>query len=353
MNTPEQHDEQTAEHEGLIKTPKQLIVTILLSFAVPIVVILLLIRLVTASSPLGAGSDGQTQEAIASRIQPVAGFSLVSADAATEERTGEQVYAATCAACHTAGIAGAPKLGDSAAWGPLVAKGYDNLLNNAIHGVNAMPPRGGNPALSDLEVARAVVYLANESGASFPEPAAEGDGAPEAPAAEQADAQAEQAAAADQGSAPAAEQTAQAQEAAAQAEQTAQVQEAVAEGEQAAQAEDATQAAQAAAEASAAQSQSGAAPQQDGAAAAAAADVDLAAGEKIYKTTCFACHDAGVAGAPKFGDAAAWKPLIAQGMDTLYQSSIHGKGIMPPRGGSNASDEEIIAAVHYMVNAAQ
>src|SRR5690606_1028368 len=174
MNTPEQNVEQTAEHEGFIKTPKQLITLIVLAFVVPIVVISLLIRLVIASSPLGVGTDAQSQEAVAKRIQPVAGFALVAADAAGQERTGEQIYSATCSACHTAGVAGAPKLGDAAAWGPLIAKGFDDLLHNAINGINAMPPRGGNPALSDLEVARAVVYLTNESGGSFPEPAAEG-----------------------------------------------------------------------------------------------------------------------------------------------------------------------------------
>src|SRR5690554_233114 len=98
MNTPEQNVEKTAEHEGFIKTPKQLITIIILAFVVPIVVISLLIRLVIASSPLGVGSDAQSQEAVAKRIQPVAGFALVSAEASSEERTGEQVYAATCSA---------------------------------------------------------------------------------------------------------------------------------------------------------------------------------------------------------------------------------------------------------------
>src|SRR5690606_40872029 len=66
-----------------------------------------------------------------------------------------QIYAATCAACHGTGVAGAPTLGDTAAWAPLLEKGYETLLQNAINGINAMPPRGGNPNLSDLEVARA------------------------------------------------------------------------------------------------------------------------------------------------------------------------------------------------------
>lgn len=315
MNTPEQNVEKTAEHEGFIKTPKQLITIIILAFVVPIVVISLLIRLVIASSPLGVGSDAQSQEAVAKRIQPVAGFALVSAEASSEERTGEQVYAATCSACHTAGVAGAPVMGDKAAWQPLIAKGFDTLLHNAINGINAMPPRGGNPALSDLEVARAVVHIANASGADFPEPQA-GDetggseGAVQQQAAEEA----------------AAETPAAAPEAAAEAT--------------------AKQEAPAAEEA----------PTAEGNAtdtSAGASDIDIAAGEKLYKSVCFACHNLGVAGAPKFGDKAVWAPLIAGGMDQMVKISIEGKGAMPPRGGSTASDEDIIAAVHYMVQNVQ
>lgn len=330
MNTPEEHLEQTAEHEGLIKTPKQLITTIVLAFIIPIVVILLLIRLVTASSPLGVGSDAQSQEAVATRIQPVAGFALVSATAETGERTGEQVYVATCSACHDAGVAGAPPLGDTGAWAPLVAKGYDALLKNAINGVNAMPPRGGNPALSDLEVGRAVVHMANQSGASFPEPEASGESA------------AGEAAPADSESAPAEQAAAPAAEAA--AAQTPATEVAAAEAPTAAADAPATPEAE---------QQTAATEAPAAAAAPAASDIDLAAGERLYKQVCFACHDFGVAGAPKFGDKAAWEPVIATGMDQMVQSVINGKGLMQPRGGSAATDEEIIAAVHYMVNKVQ
>lgn len=78
-------------------------------------------------------------------------------------------------------------------------------------------------------------------------------------------------------------------------------------------------------------------------------------GEDIYKKTCFACHDAGVAGAPKLRDKAAWAQRIAQGMDTLYTHSIKGfqgkVGMMPPKGGNMAlSDADTKAAVDYMVS---
>src|SRR5690606_33183681 len=128
-------------------------------------------------SKMGSGSNAQTDEAIAQRIQPVAGFSLVDANAPKVFQTGQQVFDSTCTACHTAGVAGAPKIGDSAAWAPFVKAGYEDMVKNAIHGIGAMPPKGGNPSLSDFEVARAVVYIANKSGASFDEPkepAAEG-----------------------------------------------------------------------------------------------------------------------------------------------------------------------------------
>src|SRR5690606_13847066 len=98
------------------------------------------------------------------------GFSLVDANAPKVFKTGQQVYESTCVACHGAGVAGAPKLGDNAAWAPFIKAGYEDMVNKAIHGVGAMPPKGGNPSLSDFEVARAVVYIANKSGASFEEP---------------------------------------------------------------------------------------------------------------------------------------------------------------------------------------
>ncbi|MEB2399543.1 MAG: c-type cytochrome [Alcaligenaceae bacterium] len=308
-NTKEHVEETTEEHEGLIKTPKQLIVTVILAFIVPIVVILLLVNLVATSSKLGAGSDAQTDEAIASRIKPVAGFSLVDANAPKVVKTGQQVYESTCTACHAAGVAGAPKMGDKDAWAPYIAKGYEDMLQKAIHGVGAMPPKGGNPALSDFEVARAVVYIANQSGASFEEPkeaAGEGEQA--------ADGKAAAAPAAPQAAAPAAP-------------------------------------AQAAAPAAPADTAAAAAPAAP-APAAESASIDPA-GEQLYKTICFACHAAGIAGAPKTGDKNAWAPLIAQGMDTMVSIAINGKGAMPPRGGSQASDAEIKAAVQYMVQAAK
>jgi cytochrome c5 len=96
-----------------------------------------------------------------------------------------------------------------------------------------------------------------------------------------------------------------------------------------------------------------AAPGVVAAVAAAAAAPASDAGKKLYDSVCMACHVTGVAGAPKFGDKAAWAPRIATGMDTLYASVIKGKNAMPARGGSGASDDDIKAAVQYMVAAAK
>lgn len=73
-------------------------------------------------------------------------------------------------------------------------------------------------------------------------------------------------------------------------------------------------------------------------------------GENIYRGLCFSCHDVGVAEAPRPGDAAAWEPRIAAGMEAIYTNTINGKGGMPPRGGNPAlSDDEVKAAVDWMV----
>ncbi len=79
----------------------------------------------------------------------------------------------------------------------------------------------------------------------------------------------------------------------------------------------------------------------------------LKTGEQVYQAQCVACHGTGVAGAPKFGDAAAWAPRIKSGLEALLTSSLKGKGAMPPRGGTTASDADIRATVEYMVGAVQ
>ncbi len=78
------------------------------------------------------------------------------------------------------------------------------------------------------------------------------------------------------------------------------------------------------------------------------------ADKTIYDTRCSACHAAGVAGAPKFGDKAAWAPFIATGMDAMMAVALKGKGAMPPKGGCmDCTDAQIKSTIEYMVNAAK
>ena len=160
------------EHESAIKTPKQLIVAVVAAFLVPIICIVLLVQYVTGSPKTGAGSDSQSKEAVAARVAPVAdqNFKLVDANAPKQLQSGEDVFKATCTGCHGTGALGAPKVGDKAAWGPRIAQGYDTLLSHALKGFKQMPAKGNNPDLDDVEVGRAIVFMANQSGASFKEP---------------------------------------------------------------------------------------------------------------------------------------------------------------------------------------
>ncbi len=189
---------------------------------------------------------------------------------------GEAAYNKVCFACHAQGVAGAPKFGDSAAWGPRIAQGKDTLYKHAMEGFTGqagmMPPKGGAVDMSDDDVKAAVDFMVN----------AAGGGSEAAPAAAE----------------PAA-----------------------------------------------------AAPAESVAPAAVAA---VGKGKEVYDAVCFACHTPGAAGAPKFGDAAAWAPRIAKGMDLLHEHSIKGfmgeAGMMPPKGGRpDFADEDVMAAVDYMV----
>lgn len=108
-----------------------------------------------------------------------------------------------------------------------------------------------------------------------------------------------------------------------------------------------------AASAPAASAPAASAPAASSAAASAPSSGDLALGEKTFNANCAACHGAGVLGAPKVGDKAAWAPRIAQGKDTLYTHALNGFKMMPPKGGNAAlKDEEVKAVVDYMVSKA-
>ena len=278
-------------HTGPIKTPQQLLAAVFFSFVVPIFAIIGLVYYVTSANKPLAGSDN-SERAVAQRIQKIGMVEI--RDANRVLKTGEEVFKAQCVTCHGAGLAGAPKFGDAAAWSPRISTGYDALLLSALKGKNAMGAQGGGD-YEDIEIGRAVVYMTAAAGGKFPEPVAPAAGSASASVAAAA-------------TAPAATATP--------------------------------------APAPAATVVAAAAPV---VAAAAAPGV----GEALYKQVCMACHAAGVAGSPKFGDKTAWAPRIKTGMETLYASAIKGKGAMPPKGGSAAPDADIRAAVDYMVGAAK
>lgn len=171
------HDQQGHEnahaenHEGPIKTPKQLIAAVLASFIVPILGIILLANYVDFGAKPAAGSDGLGPEAVAKRLQPVGMVEVRDASAPAVLRTGDVVYNGQCAACHAVGAAGAPKFGDAAAWAPRVKTGYEALLTSVLKGKGAMGAQGGGE-YSDLELGRAVVHMVNNSGGKLAEPQA-------------------------------------------------------------------------------------------------------------------------------------------------------------------------------------
>jgi cytochrome c5 len=176
------HSHEEEAHEGPIKTPSQLIKAVIFSFVVPVFAIVLLAIYVTTDKRPAAGSDGLGAEATALRISRVGHVEVKDASNPAALKTGEQVYTAQCSGCHAAGMLGAPKLGDAETWGPRIAQGYEVLLNSALKGKNSMSAQGGGD-YSDVEIGRAVVYMANQSGAKFAEPAVPGAAAPVADAA--------------------------------------------------------------------------------------------------------------------------------------------------------------------------
>lgn len=261
-------NEHGAAHESPIKTPKQLITAVALAFLVPILLITLLSQYVANIRDVDMKSDAMTPDAVARRLKPVAdiAFADAASSAPAAPSSGEEVYKSVCSACHDSGAAGAPKFGDQAGWAARIQQGPKALLDSVLKGRGAMPPRGGGANLSDVELERAMAYLANHAGAKFEVPAA-------------------------------------------------------------------------------------AAPAKTAAAAPAAGSAE---GEKIYQSSCVACHATGVAGAPKAGDKAAWAPRLQAGMNALYANALKGKGAMPPKGGNPAlADAEVKAAVDYLADLAK
>lgn len=155
------------QHESFIKTPQQLVVVILLAFLVPIIGIILVVQLVL-SRP-GADPNALTPEAVNARIQPVARVELGAPSAAPGSRAAADIVKNTCAACHQTGAANAPKLGNAEEWAPRIKTGVNAMVQSVIKGKGAMPPKAGDPSLTDNEIHNAVVLMANQAGGKFKE----------------------------------------------------------------------------------------------------------------------------------------------------------------------------------------
>ena len=277
------------EGDSFVKTPQQLIVVVLLALILPIIIILLLASYVVNGKRPGAGTETNTPQSIASRIQPVAGHVLKVPGDLSKLKSGQEVYTANCATCHKEGTVGSPKFGDVAAWAPRLKTGFDALWNSALKGKGNMAAQSGGD-WDDIEIGRAVAYMANAAGGKFDDPKA-------APAATAA--------------APVA--------------------------------------------ASGPASTAAAAAVIIPAAVAAAPAGAGSAGKALVEGACAVCHAANgnFPGSPKLGDKAAWEPRIKTGVAALVASVTNGKGAMPPKGGSNASDADLKAAVEFMVAAAK
>ncbi len=300
-----------APHGNPIKTPGQLLAAVIAGFAVPIIIIVLLVYYVDNSTRTGAGTDSLADTAVAQRIAPIAQVEIRDANAPRVYKTGEEVYKAVCSTCHAAGTAGAPKFTNTADWAPRIAQGFDTLWHTALTGKGAMPARGGTSPddYSDYEIGRAVAYMANNAGANFADPPVPAAGA----------------AAGASGAAAASGVTAAAAGGASDA---------------------------GAAQAAAATAAMASLPQAAAPAPGAAQSADASqAGKALYTQVCQACHATGVLNAPKYGDKEAWALRLKEPMDTVYNYALHGKGAMPPKGGSTAPDADVKAAVDYMVSA--
>ncbi|MBW8372059.1 MAG: c-type cytochrome [Thiobacillus sp.] len=167
-------------------TPQEIIISVVAGLFAPLLAIFLIVQLV-----LGIREEHKpdttseaAQKATLARIKPFAQLAALDANAPRVEKSGQEVYDAVCVSCHGSGALGAPKFESKGDWGGRLGQGYDTLVKHAIEGIRQMPPRGGDGDLSDIEVARAVAYLANSAGAKFkaPEPVAPATAAPSAEA---------------------------------------------------------------------------------------------------------------------------------------------------------------------------
>ncbi len=298
--------------------------------------------------------------AVADNLKPIGSAAAGSAPAANAAgRSGKELYGAVCHACHATGLLESPKFGDKDAWGKRAAvNGLEGLISSATNGKGSMPPKGGDPSITDSELKAAILYMTKEAGLDL------GGAAPAAAPvkADKAEATAAKQETSSTAEAPTAEaSTAEAPTVATPAVESKPVETVADTKEESSAAAKTVEASAPAKEAATAIEEKPMAAKAAAPAAAAVAATSAPAatssgidGEKVYKSVCFACHASGVAGAPVFGNKELWAPRIATGKDALYHSALNGKGAMPPKGGNlTLDDAKVKAAVDYMVSHAQ
>ncbi len=136
-----------------------------LAFLVVLAVVFFTIaKTVTTEDQVTAKVD---EKAVDERIKPVGEVTIGAVAAASTTgataRSGEEVVKAVCGMCHTAGVAGAPKIGDKAAWAPRIAQGENVLIQHAMSGIRAMPPKGTCAACSEQEIKNAIEYMVSKA----------------------------------------------------------------------------------------------------------------------------------------------------------------------------------------------
>jgi cytochrome c5 len=289
------------QHHDFPKTTvSQVILAVLGGLFAPALVIFLVVKLLLGiqASHIEDADPALKAAKVEERIKPVASVEVTDTSGPHVDKSGEAVVTAVCSACHGSGALGSPKIGDKAAWGPRIAQGYETLIKHATEGIRQMPARGGNPDLTNGEIANAVAYMANQGGAKFTPPAP----ADKATAAEPE---------------PAKVDVAKTEAASPDVAKTESVKQEIP-----------------------AKVANGGAVKSSG-----------KSGEQVVATVCSACHATGALGAPKIGDKAAWGPRIAQGYETLIKHATEGIRQMPARGGNpDLTNGEIANAVAYMAN---
>ena len=315
-----------------------------------------------APSPKKAHKDNKEDnshtQAAASNLKPVGKVAMqgeTNSTSASKARSGQDIYNKTCQTCHATGIANAPKLDDKAAWEARAAQGLDTLLKTASTGKGAMPPKGGDPTLTEEELKAAILFMTHKAGIQL-DPAKK-----PVPHSVAKETQKDSHKTSPSATTPTAPKQAHPVNSIAnnappspvinkEAKTTPPAAPSAPPPPNAPKAETTVSVA-AASPPNVVVTPPPVSQQSDENPASTAS---LEKGKTIYKSACFACHDTGVAGAPKITDKASWAPRIATGKEALYNSALHGKGVMPPKGGNiTLSDEDIKATVDYIIATVQ